>query len=93
MIFVVDRSQGDGLVFQSWVALKRPTHQAQELLLWFCSRRERKVFLQSSGHGSSECQESELDKGKVEIRSGGSSDLSLAVKKLKLIGLFMNSAF
>lgn len=53
----------------------------------------RKVFLQNSGHGSSECQESKLDKGKVEIHSGGSSDLSLAVKKLKLIGLFMNSAF
>lgn len=51
------------------------------------------MLQESSSHCGSECWESKPDKGKVGFLPRGSSDLSLAVKKLKLIGLFMNSAF
>lgn len=86
-------SRGDRLVFQTGVANKGHTWQAWELHLQLYVRRARKALQESSSCFSSKCQESKPDKGKVGFLPRGSSDLSLAVKKLKLIGLFMNSAF
>lgn len=44
-------------------------------------------------HHSDWCPVNALGREKIYILCKGGSDLSLAMKKLKLIGLFMNSAF
>lgn len=58
-----------------------------------CQEGKEDIVQESFSHYGRECWESKPDKRKVGFLARGSSDLSLAVKKLKLIGLFMNSAF